>query len=217
MNDDRLKELLNRADERFQQSAQTDAAATTLIAAVRRQHAKRAQTRNRLGALAAFVVLVGFSAWSLSGRWRRSELNPDSVATNEAHKHDAIQPERIDRTTQAPQLSADDVARLKAEIAALEAEATRTHRFVKLLQAAELRQERLAQAEAITPPALSPQALADLEIDRAAGITLIGADAEANKFHRPADAAESYRSVLKHFPSSRWATIARARLDEPRM
>ena len=140
------------------------------------------------------------------------------VATNDAPVRETIQPVPVEQPAQGRQLSADEVARLKAEIAALDAEASRAHRFVELLQAAELRPERLAEAEALGPPALlSPQVIADLQVDRAAATTIVAADAEAHKFNRPADADESYRSVLKHFPSSRWATIARARLEEPRM
>ena len=60
-------------------------------------------------------------------------------------------------------------------------------------------------------PLLPAHALADLEIDRAAAITVIAADAQANTFNQSAEAADSYRSVLAHFPGSHWASVARAR------
>jgi outer membrane protein assembly factor BamD (BamD/ComL family) len=56
--------------------------------------------------------------------------------------------------------------------------------------------------------------LAELGIDRAAAITVTAADAQANEFNEPEEAARSYRSVLTHFPNSRWANIAQERLAE---
>jgi len=215
MNDDMLQDLLNRADEQYQRAKEAGAVRGTAAAYVfaGRRRAQEIRQRNRLGILTVLFLLGGFSAWSLTGDWRSSELTHDAVATNGAPERETIQPVPVERLAQGRQLPAEEVARLKAEIAALDSEASRAHRFVELLQASELRRERLAQAEAADPPALlSPQALADLQLDRAAATTIVAADAEAQKFNRPADATESYRSVLKYFPQSRWAAVARTRL-----
>jgi hypothetical protein len=111
-------------------------------------------------------------------------------------------------------LRPEEIKHLQDEIAALVAEANRARRLVDLYRDAEARRKRLAALEAApAEPLLPAEALAELAIDRAAAITVASADAQARQFNHPADAAESYRSVLIHFPSSRWAGIARQRLE----
>ena len=136
-----------------------------------------------------------------------------------AHDASEWKPER--ETTSAhpvapsKRLGNDEIARLKAEIAALNAQADQARRFVELYRTAEARREMLAAGEpALDEPLLPPAVIAQLEIDRAAAITVISADAQASEFNRLDDAAESYRSVLRHFPDSRWANVARDRLAQ---
>jgi hypothetical protein len=58
------------------------------------------------------------------------------------------------------------------------------------------------------------QAIADAGRDRAAQIGVIAAAALAEKLDQPAAAAESYRSVVEHFPDTQWAAVARERLAQ---
>ncbi|MEX2141887.1 MAG: hypothetical protein WD894_21660 [Pirellulales bacterium] len=218
MNDETLQELLKQADERFQAAAPREPAANVggeaFVDGVRRRRTHQARRRTSLGVLAVILVTAGVSAWSLNADiWRGPDQLPDLIASKEASESDGIREATV--ITEPPQgrrLRDDEIARLKTEIAALDAEANQARRFVELYQAAEARRERLAAVETHAEPLLSPQVLADLEIDRAAAITVISADSQANEFNRMADAADAYRSVVKHFPDSRWASVARERL-----
>ena len=220
MNDETLQELLKQADERFQAAASGERAAnvggTAFVDAVRRQRARQARRRTSLGVLAVILLTAGVSAWSLSADiWRGLDRSAELIASKESSESIGGREFAASSVpTDGYRLRDDKIARLKAQIDALDAEANQAHRFVELYQAAEARRERLAAIEAHSEPFLSPQALADLEIDRAAAITVISADSQANEFNRAADAADAYRSVVKHFPGSRWASVARERLAQ---
>jgi hypothetical protein len=124
-------------------------------------------------------------------------------------------PQPVDPSITKRPLSEQEILRLRAEIAALDAEANRAQQFVELYRAEEVRRELLASAEpAPVEPLLPPAVVAQLEIDRAAAITVISADTRAKEFSRADEAAESYRSVLELFPDSRWASVARERLAQ---
>jgi hypothetical protein len=161
--------------------------------------------------LAIVVVLGGLSAWSLSaGLVRGTRLAQETIASNGAARRDGA---GSNGPALGLRLRPVEIKRIQAEIAALDAEANRVLRLVDLYRAAEVRRERLALLEAApAEPVLPPDMLAELEIDRAAAITVTSADAQANQFNQLDEAAESYQSVITHFPTSRWASIARQRL-----
>jgi TolA-binding protein len=218
MNDDNLQQLLKQADDRFQAATLSGAtsrmAGTAFVESVRHQRARQVRRRTALGVVAVVLFVSGLSSWSWNaGKW--SDTDADTVASNSVNERtDYTKATSSERPTERQRLSDDEIARLKAEIAALDVEVNHARRFIELYQAAEARRERLAAVEAHAEPLLSPRALADLEIDRAAAISVISADAQANEFNRPADAADAYRSVVKHFPDSRWASVARERLAQ---
>jgi len=220
MQDDWLAETLQHADERFQRgkdSARGGTNTASFVDSVRRRRAQQVRRRQGLGVLAVLLMTVGVSAWSLNADiWKGGEEYTDAIASAAAtHLNGAPQSAAATEPTQDGRLREEEIAQLKAEIAALDAEANRARRFVELYQAAEARRERLAAAElAVDEPLLPTDVLAQLQIDRAAAITVISADSQANEFNRPEEAAESYRSVLKHFPGSRWASVARERLAQ---
>jgi hypothetical protein len=224
MTDDRLHDLLARTDEQIQaqiaaaqdRACAIGSASADLVQSV--QHRSRQQRRRTsLGVLAVFLIIGGLTARSSRESLRRNGARVAEHGATESvdAPKDDVRPAPTTEGGARRQLRAEEVARLKAEIARLEAEADAAGRFVKLYQAAELRRQRLAAAEQLmNVPLLPPHAVADLEIDRAAATTVIAADAQANTFHRPSEAADTYRSVLVHFPDSQWATVARARLEE---
>ena len=169
-----------------------------------------------LALAAVLVLLAGVVGWPWNlGLWGDRPI--EAVAANEESDADRDAPLLTANQPAQIRLRDEEVARLKAEIAALDAEANQAQRFVELYQAAESRRDRLAAAEAAsTEPLLSPQVLADLEIDRAAAITVLSADAQARHDNRPDEATEAYQSVSEHFPDSRWASVARERLVQLR-
>jgi hypothetical protein len=227
MNDDPLHKLLIQADERLGRAleATSDRGDAAFIEAVRSRRSRLVRRRRSIGALAVLMLVGGFSAWSWSaGHWGGLNHIPDTIASNAENHPDKAEPVA---TTNVPapttgggarrQLRPDEIKRLQVEIAALDAEANRALLLVDLYRAAETRSERLAALEAASAePALPAAMLAELEIDRAAAITVTSADAQANRFNQPEEAAESYRSVLTHFPSSRWASVARERMAQAR-
>jgi hypothetical protein len=216
MNDETLAELLKQTDERFQTVGSPETAASAngaaFIDAVHRGRARLVQQRTALGVLAVLFLAGGISAWGLNiGLKSRTDHLAD--VTNQ--RASDAQGKTTDAPVARPKLNDEDIARLKAEIAALDAEANRVRQFVELYRAAEDRHERLAAANmALKEPLLPPQVLAELQIDRAAAITVLSADLQANTFERRDKATDAYRSVLKHFPNSRWASIAEQRLAQ---
>lgn len=218
MNDETLHQFLNEADSQFQVAHPSFAATDcemSMVAAIRRRRAQQLRRRTSLGVLAVLIIVGGVSAWILNDRpWNGARRARDTIASNRAMSSVGEEPRSSTKeSAKVRRLRRDEIKRLQAEIAALDAEANCARRMVALYREAEARRERIAALEA-TPaePLLPSDMLAELEIDRAAAITVTSADAQANQFNQPDEAAESYRSVLTHFPSSRWASIARERL-----
>jgi hypothetical protein len=225
MTDETLQQLLQAADSWHQaadQSTSPTDRGMSIVAAVRRRRAQKVRRRTGFGVVAVLVIVGGLSAWTLNARpWNGDWRVSDSIASNSD-----IEPDETETTTSRDgaasnsgggargRLQPGEIARLRAEIAALDAEAIRAQRLVDHYRAADARRERLVALESSSAePLLSPESLAALAIDRAAAITVTSADAQASQFNSPADAAESYRSVLTLFPSSRWAGVARQRLE----
>jgi hypothetical protein len=218
MNDETLHQLLNDADAQFQagQPFTSTDSGMSMVAAIRRRRVQQLRRRTGLGVLAVLIIVGGVSAWVLNDLpWNGARRAGDTIASNPVTK--PVGAESRISTNESPQvqrLRPDEIKRLQAEIAALDAEANRARRMVALYREAEARRERLAALDAApAEPLLSPEALTELAIDRAAAVTVTSADVQANQFNRLAEAAESYTSVLTLFPSSRWAGVARERLE----
>jgi hypothetical protein len=222
MNDTVLQELLILADERFGPMSpvdQTPDGNAALVHAVRRCRRRQTWCRTALGVLAVFVLAGGvWAGVARFGLFSNNDRMQNAIAFNPPLRPTAVPPEmshQIQPTSS--QLSEDEINRLQAQIAELENEANRALQFVELYRAAESRHKVHSASEALAAESLLPtEVIAELEIDRAAAISVISADAQANEFNRPDEAAESYRSVLKHFPESRWASVARERLAQVR-
>jgi hypothetical protein len=220
MNDDTLQQLLKDADAMHQaarRSAVSASGPATMIGAIYRRRARQLRRRQTLGVLAVLIIVGGLSAWTLSTPERSGAPRVvGTKASNPAKELEGTEPRtHSNEPPQERRPRPEEIARLKLEIAALDAEANRARRLVDLHRAADARRERLAHIEeAPAQPALPPDILAELEIDRAAAITVTSADAQANRFNQPDEAIRSYRSVLTHFPSSRWASVARERLAQ---
>ncbi len=193
MNDNELRELLLRADAAT--STTRAGCAEVDIAAIRaRARRQTIQHRAVIVSMAVFAVMVAFFA-------SRPRHEPDVQSGPTIAQHRPLSPAEIEA--------------LKHEIAVLDAEALRAQTLVDRLQHA----DRIAAIgeDSIVVPIATIDSTPGEQIDRAAGIGVISADFLANELHRAAEAAESYRSVLKHFPNSRWATVARERLAQIEM
>jgi hypothetical protein len=207
MNDESLQALLRDADERFCGTCATGSVSAEAVATIYHRRVAQRRRRMTLGGLAVFLLVAGLTALSWQAEfWPGDESSPAVAASAED-----VPVKSTNEPAQGRRIGGDEIARLRAEIAALDAEANRAQRFVELYRAAEARRKRLARADAEVA-LLANEELASFQIDRAAATTIISADAQANLFHRSAEAAEAYRSTMEHFPESRWAAVAKERL-----
>jgi hypothetical protein len=218
MDDQSIQRLLTEVDNRFATARPHGATPTgstsALVDAVRRRQGRQ-KRRRRFGALVVVFVVIGLSSWFFNIRFRAGMAQPlNTVAagddqTNSRHRTAALQ-----QPTQNQRLSEEEIGRIKGEIAALDSEANRVERFVTLYKAVQTRDENLARFATLAAEShLSHAELSRLEIDRAAAIAVISADNFASQFNRREEAAVSYQSVLRNFPNSEWAVIAKQRLD----
>jgi cytoskeletal protein RodZ len=218
MNDDQLRQRLQQADEHLAGVRVSTPAngPTGLIEAIHRRRRRQIRHRATLGVLAVLVLTATVASLAWNGPL--SSALPTSKRTDPTRELVSVDnrlPNTAKESSPAAAQSGENIARLTAQIAALEAEASRARRLAKLYQAAASRDsKRTMTASASTQSALPSDVVADLQIDRAAAIAVLSADAQANDFHRPAEAVASYRSVLEYFPSSNWASVAQERLAQ---
>jgi TolA-binding protein len=191
MNDHELRELLLRADADAWVTRSNRAAVDT---AVIRNRERRRSLRNR--AIVAAIAMIGCAATlvALQGR-------------------DASNGQAESFVAQTPRLSPEEIDALKSQIAVLDAEARSARSVVDRLR----RAERFAMLEseiAAVEPISAQDSTPSEQIERAAGIGITSADFLAGELNRRQEAAKSYRAVVKHFPQSRWASVARQRLSQ---
>jgi hypothetical protein len=190
MTDHELRELLLRADEAawLNKSSQPAVDPHAIRSRVRRRS-------NRDRAIVAGIAIVAcMSALIASNGRDGSDGQPESSIA-----HSAI-------------LSPTEVDALTSQIAALEIEALSAKAIVDRLRRAE-RLTSISNDRAMEP-ALPMNSTPTEQIERAAGIGVVSADFLAGELKRRQEAAESYRAVLRHFPDSQWASIARERLSQ---
>ncbi len=193
MNDNELRERLLRADAAT--PATGPGCVEVDIAAIRAR--ARRQTIQHRAVIVSIAVFAGMVAFFAS----RPPLEPESQSDPPIAQHRALSPMKSRRSgTKSPRWMPKHGGLRRSSIACNHA-------------------DRLAAIcdESTVVPITNVDSTPGEQIDRAAGIGVISADFLANELDRAAEAAESYRSVVKHFPESRWAAVARERLSQIEM
>jgi len=106
-----------------------------------------------------------------------------------------------------------DTAALAAQAAQLRAEADWRSAVARRTRELEARHARLAALRAVAAQP-DPVQQSQSAVEQAAGIIFQQGDRLYRDFKLPQQAAESYREVLRLFPTSLWAARARERLTE---
>lgn len=188
---DPLVDLLHAADD----AAPRPQLVPDLAAAVHRRNRQRASRRNRLAATSALAATVAFVLVFAAHQFRQPPVPPGGIpaVTNLA-----------------------DLARLKSEAAALKSQADDLDRQLHFARNEQNRQKmrdeyriQFAQA-AVNDLVPSPQ-------DQAALIALGQGDYywQTRREEKPAEAA--YQSILDNYPGTRWAAVAKERLQQFQM
>jgi hypothetical protein len=112
--------------------------------------------------------------------------------------------------------SADEIARIRAKADALIARANSLESVLVHMKHQERVTELAEQYQQLlsNSPALNP---AESAIDQAAVIALCQGDFFWQHLDAKDAAENAYRSVVKHFPDSRWATIANQKISQLQM
>ncbi len=119
---------------------------------------------------------------------------------------------RPDPRPMPPRLSAADLQRLRAEIAALDAEAEQRLRRVRQMTRRQLLHDRLYEVLSETQPP-DPLEAARIQIETTALLLVDHAEYRAAAAGSDATAAQ-YRQVLELFPHAAAAKVAQERLDQ---
>jgi hypothetical protein len=160
--------------------------------AVRVLRRSQSQSRRRVAIRSAAAMIV-LAAGASTVLWRRGAL-PTGVETPTA-------------------MSSANTARLVAETSALQTEADWRQVVAHRTTAIQFQQARIADLnrQAAQP---DPVLAANREVERAAGTLFQQGDVLYRELDLPLRAAHSYREVLRLFPTSAWAALARERLTE---
>jgi hypothetical protein len=190
MSSDPLKQLLQKADALAGDPPEMPA---DLARCVRRLAARRRRMDVGWGAAAAILLAV----------WITLLWSQTPVPSQSPHE-----PRVAD--TQEPQPTSDQI---QAEIARLRREADT--RLVVVRRTEEILKEMRRFDELKRQPAW-PDAIANArrEVDQAAYVLVSQADRMCRELDLCESAAVKYRRVVELFPETRWATVARQRLNE---
>jgi hypothetical protein len=188
MNDDRLAELLRQTDALMPPPICSGDVAERIHAAVRRQQA----IRRTAGAMATGLVLMA-GTYLLA---TRSDRQADPALVTES----------------TPDAQAE-LAELRAELAALRADIDVAAEQVRALRKAHAPQLAGSgtRSDRFEP---TPAERLDAELDKTAFIMIHRGDLMYRTYGLVEPAIESYRRAIKLFPDSRWAGVARDRLNE---
>jgi len=189
MNEGKIKELLQRADRA---AGTPPGVADGLAERVRRAARRRLVVGGACAAAAAIAVFVGIAALVAT------------FAGNDTPENKPVAQRGM---------SEQEIARLRVEIEQLRAEADMRMTLIKEMLAAEKRQKRLAaiQRELAKP---DPLEQIQLQLEKAACITVYQADRKYNQLDLPESAIRDYRRVIELFPKTHWAEVARNRLSK---
>jgi CHAT domain-containing protein len=191
MSDDPLKKLLQQADAMAGGPPEMPG---DLARRVRLRAARRRRVRVGVSAAAAAIVLaVGTTLLWPQGSTLSPPANEPPVALVEQ--------------------SQPDVARIEAEIERLRREADTRLAVVNRTQEILEEMKRLDELKK-QPPVPDAVAYARREVDQAAYTLVSQADRMCRELDLCESAAVKYRRVVKLFPESCWAAVARQRLSE---
>ncbi len=117
-------------------------------------------------------------------------------------------PDRTQRLAQA-----QDVRDFLAEIARLDEQANMRLAVVGQMLLLERQRKRLAELKSRLK-VIDPIGQIQEQMDHAARTMFVQAERERRELSLPKDAAETYRRTIALFPASKWARVARQKLDE---
>lgn len=187
---DPIEQLLRAADR----AAAAPPAGPADLADRVRCRARRQRSLHAVGGTAAAAVIVlAVGVW-----WLTSPGGPTAEAPVVARSQPATQ---------------DEVAQLRAEIAALRQEADAALALARQLAAERQRQDQMAALQRVID---GPDAVDEVrrEMDQAAFTIVYQADRMLRELNLPESAIESYRQAIRLFPDSPSAEVARQRLAE---
>jgi len=201
MSDDALRDILKRADATAEAPPKMPA---DLAARVRRRAARRSRTRVMGGCVAAAVVVLatGVTAYF----WSASDTN---IPNRDPAANAVV-------NADSEQYADSDMAAIRAELDALRREADarlavarRTREILGRMEKA----DAASETEEEVPDAV---ANARREVDRAAYTLVVQADRMCREMKLCDSAMVKYERVIRLFPETRWATVAKDRLNEIR-
>jgi hypothetical protein len=168
---------------------------------VHRLHARRRRARKALGGLLAMTVLLAGATWMVYHAVGPARTTNNSVA-------DRTKPSDGVRDVSP----ADEVQRLRAEIAELAAEARRRERVIEEVIRRQRLREQIAHLERqFNQP--DPLEVVRLEIEKTA--FLLVNHAETRSFSSPdSSSGDEYRRILEYFPGTNGARTAQMKLKE---
>lgn len=119
----------------------------------------------------------------------------------------------VDATSAVPATTAEEISRLRAEVASLRAQAEASTLAVETLRRVNLSRERMRELRAVRRT-IDPAIAAACELERAA-ITLVQQADRMQREHGLTDAArEAYERAVRLFPETQAAAAAREKLNE---
>lgn len=198
MNDESLESVLREAGR---SAAKPPDARPDLADRVRQLHQRRRRARR-----AAATGVMGMLLLGSAVLWRLAP--PGRLQTQDASV--AGRASRPDETTS---LAAEQIERLRAEIARLDAEARRQrYAAERMIRAEDLRNQMITRfQQALQQP--DSLELAGIEMEKTAFLLVDHAERRAALAQN--DAAENeYRRILRLFPDTRAAQTARRRLEQ---
>jgi hypothetical protein len=195
MTTDWLEELLQAAGRHREDAPRL---CPNLAERVRQLHFQRARSRR---ATVGTVIGAALMTAMWAGLWSGNPPTADGPSAAPSGQHGSA-------TAPSPL----DVARLRAEIAQLDAEVRRHSRHVEeVLRGIRVRRTTAVRSEM---PVLSRDDLARIEIEKTAFLLVDHADQRAGRLPDVV-AEDAYRRVLKLFPQTKAAERARRRLNSP--
>jgi hypothetical protein len=197
MDDARFQELLQAAGR---SEPPPPTIPPDLAQRVRHLRTRRRRTRAALGGLVAAAVLLGGISWAV-----HCAVGPIQRANESVADHTGP-------ADPGPDAAAEDAQRLRAEIAALSAEARRRKQAVEEMTLRQRLGEQIARLETrLNQP--DPLEVARIEIEKTA--FLLVDHAQQQPLLPPGTSpADEYRRILEHFPGTNGARTAKENLDQ---
>ena len=206
MDDSQLKRLLYEADEGVGHPMIADGLAERIRKTAHRRRGMRVVT-GAFGIVIAALVIVSI------GVSRQYIGEPvDERPTIAQQRAAAV--DDIGGAPMAQQQSQDEIARLRAELAALRQELDARTKVIERLQKREKERARLAKAKRRL--AQLPDALEEVraQAEKAALIIVNTADHKYNELKLEESAIADYRRAIELCPKTQWAAVARERLSK---